>query len=794
MRKRLFQIFLFAGLAFQAGAAEVSVAEAARAGNAWLAMDPALGCPLGRSVRDARTCRTPGGARFHVLRLQGGGFAVLSADTAQEPVVAFSEEGDLVEDARNPLWALLCRDFDAARTARAAGRATLASAPSPAEAKWARLLATNAVSRAKLAGARASVSDVRVAPFVKSAWGQTTAGGADCYNLLTPNNYYAGCVATAGAQIMRHLEWPRGNVPAFTNAFCAVDHGPATLAGGGGVYDWASMPLRPDAATPASQRLAIAGLVRDLGVACGMDYAAEGSGVGGYMLARAWTTYFGYASAMAYTLEGRLPADAVRRALVSNFDARIPVEVGLSGDGGHAVVGDGYGYSDGTLYYHFVMGWEGDGDAWYAPPDLAAGGYAFSSIGSLVYNIFPERSAGHTICSGRVLDASGRPVAGATVTSTDYRGEQLTTTTDAHGIYALILPSTWLYPLPYDLHAEYEGVSADLSLKVKMCISTVVAEDGTFKSDVVPAPAVNNLVDQDLVLAGLPGEGGGDEPPPAVDPPVVDPPVVDPPTDDPPDTAPAGDYFARPIAISGASGTHELVDTSAYTKESGEPIHSLRGNGSFYPEARSAWYLWTAPGRGDVTFRVSSRRKDGATTYYLHAMLAAYRGESLQAAERIALFDGFNADDSTSLTLTVAPGECVRLVVFAYADDPCAGPYSLSWEGNLELPSATQTTEVPVPHGWISARYPGTGDFEARAHASGANGRPVWQSYLLGLDPLDPASDLRITSFRLVDGAPVAEWNVTNENLRALGYDYRLKKLDFGDANLFRLVVEPEKH
>ena len=56
-----------------------------------------------------------------------------------------------------------------------------------------------------------------------------------------------------------------------------------------------------------------------------------------------------------------------------------------------------------------------------------------------------------------------------------------------------------------------------------------------------------------------------------------------------------------------------------------------------------------------------------------------------------------------------------------------------------------------------------------------SNGRPVWESYLLNLEPTDPRSDLRLTRFGLSNGTPFFGWNVTNENLRALGYEYRIK-------------------
>jgi hypothetical protein len=77
-----------------------------------------------------------------------------------------------------------------------------------------------------------SVSDVRVAPFVQSLWGQSaecgevlpcTSGNPDVYNYYTPNstssvqpgnynNYWSGCGATALAQIIRYFQYPTAGI------------------------------------------------------------------------------------------------------------------------------------------------------------------------------------------------------------------------------------------------------------------------------------------------------------------------------------------------------------------------------------------------------------------------------------------------------------------------------------------------------------------------------------------------------------------------------------------------------
>lgn len=53
------------------------------------------------------------------------------------------------------------------------------------------------------------------------------------------------------------------------------------------------------------------------------------------------------------------------------------------------------------------------------------------------------------------------------------------------------------------------------------------------------------------------------------------------------------------------------------------------------------------------------------------------------------------------------------------------------------------TTNHPTPHWWLAEQGYGS-DFEAAVELVGANGLPLWQSYLAGLDPANPASVLRL--------------------------------------------------
>ncbi len=71
----------------------------------------------------------------------------------------------------------------------------------------------------------------------------------------------------------------------------------------------------------------------------------------------------------------------------------------------------------------------------------------------------------------------------------------------------------------------------------------------------------------------------------------------------------------------------------------------------------------------------------------------------------------------------------------------------------------TQTTPISVPYAWLDAHVPGVAHeseaYEESAQATAANGRKVWECYVLGLDPQVATSDFRIASFPMkADGTP----------------------------------------
>ena len=749
-------------------AAPVTCDQARSAVGNWLKADSGLGCRLGRSVASARTCSTTNGVNFHVVKLEGGGFVVTSADTTQEPVVAFSDSDDLVASAENPLWGILQADFSRrARTTNAVPRAV--SAPTAAEARWAALLSDAPVARA--GNGIASVSDERVGEILRSKWGQTKNSvwdnwGDDCYNLFTPNNYPCGCVATALAQIMRHNCYP--SAARVVTRACVVTSTTNNYSTSGTSYDWANMPLIPEVddeidwyagGSSSTECAAIGKLTYECGIAMQMhwnsgppDKPLVSSSYGAFAF-EPLTNVFRFANARSYIAKdsGNLSADVVKQIMLPNLDAGYPVMLGIAA---HEVIADGYGFSGGQLYTHLNMGWSGTDNAWYSLPYVEPAemyeytGYSSSIVNHLTYNIFTNETG--ELLSGRVVDGNGNPIANALVsvssvstgatsggTATSGGAVLATTLTNDRGIYFFRLPGACWYRVTAS-DGTFSQTLSDIWLPRSINPSSVnLLTAGYNEGDM----AAGNSWGNDFVFDGRPFVAMPEfDPPPGLFHPATNVTIscatsgatirytLDGSTPDatspefgvagpiavttdttikarafmagmnpsPVVTAtyvydvaqdrPPGDFFSRPIPISGTEGFHNTTpNNNGYTLEDGEPWHTRRlsEDGSYYSYAlqyRSIWYSWTAPGSGTMTFNAQFC---GSWGYgYYPSILAVYVGDTVDTAERIVFNTECDASLVTPVSFAVEQGVTYHIVSASFWDD-FDFSVQLSWSGNL---------------------------------------------------------------------------------------------------------------
>ena len=334
---------------------------------------------------------------YYVFNFSPQGWAIISADDAAYPVIAYSESGFYDPNVLNQPPALTAwMDNVAAEIADAVARG-LQGLPDAVQA-WKQFSVAPDNFVPDLGALAAAQS---VGPLIQSIWGQGInqdgwPWGNGSYNKYCPWEYSdwthlyrnycpTGCTATAMAQIMRYWKWPpvgygsHGYDPPYVCSHECSGFDWREVDFSQQYYDWSdsSMPLNGPSDV-------IARLMRDIGVAVEMDYTPSGSGA---WPGDAFQDYFRYNAgprenkAMNLIWISKLKAelDVGRPIWYAGFDE--------SGKSGHAFVCDGY---DSSGYFHFNWGWDGSYDGYFTVDDLTPGGDDYSYNQGAIFGIQPN--------------------------------------------------------------------------------------------------------------------------------------------------------------------------------------------------------------------------------------------------------------------------------------------------------------------------------------------------------------------------------------------------------------------
>lgn len=264
---------------------------------------------------------------YYVFNNDAGGFVIIAGDDAVTPVLGYTSTGSF--DAENLPDGLkdLLKSYE--RQIAALGD---------------NYVANQTATRAAFTGEK----------LLKTAeWNQ-----GNPFNKYTPNNYVTGCVATAGAIVMKHHGYPAKG----TGSHSYTLNGQTLTANFEHTYDWASMPAKYDGTNDAAFD-GVARLMSDLGVAVEMKYDKDGSGAYIGNLVTALQKYYGYSKLSHLMAIEDVGAEAWNGRLREEIDANRPVLYAASDParGGHAFVIDGY--KDESFSVNW--GWGGYCDGFY---------------------------------------------------------------------------------------------------------------------------------------------------------------------------------------------------------------------------------------------------------------------------------------------------------------------------------------------------------------------------------------------------------------------------------------------
>lgn len=264
---------------------------------------------------------------YYVFNNDAGGFVIIAGDDAVTPVLGYTSTGSF--DAENLPDGLkdLLKSYE--RQIAALGD---------------NYVANQTATRTAFTGEK----------LLKTAeWNQNAP-----FNKYTPNNYVTGCVATAGAIVMKHHGYPAKG----TGSHSYTWNGKTLSASFEHTYDWASMPAKYDGTNDAAFD-GVAKLMAELGVAVEMQYAKGGSGASMEDLLTALKKYFGYSKYARLLAIADLGAEVWNDRLRAEIDANRPILYSAvdSNKGGHSFVIDGY--KDESFSVNW--GWGGYCDGFY---------------------------------------------------------------------------------------------------------------------------------------------------------------------------------------------------------------------------------------------------------------------------------------------------------------------------------------------------------------------------------------------------------------------------------------------
>lgn len=265
----------------------------------------------------------------------GEGFLIVSGDSRMRPVLAKSDAGEfpLADMPENMKYWLSTYEAEASGLADDATAATDADSND----EW-----------------------TPIEPLIKTHWDQT-----EPYNKACPtyngNTCPTGCVATAMAQIVKHIGYYNGK-GSFSYNLANLGNYTVSFNFAKWTPDFSKMLNEYVAGSYTDEQLnEVADLMLACGVAVNTGYKTTSSGavepISGLV------QYFGYSSESKWLERRAFTSQAWEALIYDQLSQNRPVFYDGTGDGGHAFVCDGYS-SDGL--FHFNWGWRGAGDGYFA--------------------------------------------------------------------------------------------------------------------------------------------------------------------------------------------------------------------------------------------------------------------------------------------------------------------------------------------------------------------------------------------------------------------------------------------
>ena len=385
--KKILTLFVFVALAMgNLWAGNVSQQTAQRIGSQFLSTT-VLGQERAEiQLQLVSAAATRGGVDYYVFNVRGNnGFVIVAGDDRVKPILAYSTKGCFDPEDVAEGFEFTLNSF---RSEIQFVREHNLTATPDIVAEWRSVSETGSLNR----GVKARPV---VGPLCQTIWNQNYPYSSQCPEDEegSGGHVYAGCVATAMAQVMKYFDWPPRGTGSYT--YYPSGYAQQTANFGETDYHFELMPLELDSTSTEEDYFYIAQFLHHCGISVDMQYSGHGSGAYSQDVPTALQNYFRFTSVEYETLSfwgfnWYTNEQWAQMLKDGGLDEHIPLYYSGSDDngaGGHAFVCDGYDEND---YFHFNWGWSGRDDAWCPIGALNTTKYAFNDANSFIGHILPN--------------------------------------------------------------------------------------------------------------------------------------------------------------------------------------------------------------------------------------------------------------------------------------------------------------------------------------------------------------------------------------------------------------------
>ena len=386
MKKTLFFIAIFALMTGKMLAEPVDAQCAQQIGNRFLSATSLGELKTGIQLQLVYISSTREAIDYYAFNVSdGNGFVIVAGDDRVKPILAYSTNGSFnpneIAEGFGFTLNSFCHEIQYVRDNNLEATADI-------KAEWKSVAEDGIIKHGRK---NRSV----IGPLCQTIWNQNYPYSSQCPEDEegSGGHVYAGCVATAMAQVMKFWNYPERGTGSHT--YNPDGYAQQTANFGQTDYHFELMPNYLDSLSTEEDFYYIAQFLHHCGIAVDMQYSGHGSGAYSSDVPDALQNYFGYTcdELQQQSFWGYYYYTNEEWAVMlknGGLDEGMPLYYSGSdenGAGGHAFVCDGYDEND---YFHFNWGWSGRDDAWCPIGALNTTKYAFNDSNAFIGHIHPQ--------------------------------------------------------------------------------------------------------------------------------------------------------------------------------------------------------------------------------------------------------------------------------------------------------------------------------------------------------------------------------------------------------------------